>query len=212
MPPPGYEYPLFQFLPHYQPRMVNCVLMNLSLIYFKLLWRTAHWNGCFWWGMLKPTLFLGDEMGIWKPPITISGPWQPGWEEPSFCIIFLVIWASLCGSPVKLLDLYSVHKPWRGGGSLLGALSANNSERFLCVSEQSLGWRRAACPTPPSPPPLNWPLWPSNLVLWSWHQTLGIPPQEEAILGSRYMEKLQLLPSGCGFWQSASRCQSMGSI
>lgn len=70
----------------------------------------------------------------------ISRHWQPGWEEPSFWITFLVTRASLCGSPVRLLDLYSVHKPWGwGGGSLLGALPANNSERILCVSEQSLG-------------------------------------------------------------------------
>lgn len=31
-------------------------------------------------------------------------------EELSLCVSFLVTVASLCGSPVRLLDWYSVHK------------------------------------------------------------------------------------------------------
>lgn len=69
-------------------------------------------------GVLKPQLLWGDELGIWKPFITVSGHWQPGWEEPSFWITLFVTRASLCGSPVRLLDLYSVHKPWGEGESV----------------------------------------------------------------------------------------------
>lgn len=53
----------------------------------------------------------GSRWGILESPTVIPGQWQPGSEEPSFSITFLVTRTSLCGSPVRLPNLYSVHSP-----------------------------------------------------------------------------------------------------
>lgn len=55
-------------------------------------------------------LSWGPQLGVWESATMTPG--QTAWlEEPLFCVTLLVTGASLCDSPVRLLDLYSVHKP-----------------------------------------------------------------------------------------------------
>lgn len=77
---------------------------------------------------------------------------------------------SLYDSPVRLLICIQCTSPEK---KVSGALPANNAERILCVSEQSMGVGGTRAALHPHP----WrPLWPSTLVvLWSWHPALGDP-------------------------------------
>ena len=153
------------------------------LVCLKLFfWRTPDWNGsasdkrC--WGPASVGPPAGDLGASYCDAWTLAT--RLGEPHLYHC---LGVWGQFVWQPSEaawfVFNAQALKKK-----SLRGALPANNSERILCVSEQSLGWT-PSLPAPPPPPQkgLSGPV--TRWCCGAGSEPLGIAPQGETILGSQ---------------------------
>lgn len=159
-------------------------------------------------------LLWGYQPGVWESPAMMPGHWQLGQWGP------LSVSLSWWLGPVRAIVQWGCficiqYIIPRGKKVFEDPCQPITLKGFFVLNEQSVGWAGAALPSPK--PHQHYHQLASlgqqlggalELALSPW----GSLPTRTPSWDPGHTEKLQLHPSCPSFWQSVSKCQSVGSV